>query len=94
MIGYSFIEPQYRGKGFGDLFHSARIEHALQYKKWKKLITDHRLGNEPSQKAIIKHGFVLLEKVMIDWPDGSRDFEYRYELDLQKLRLSREGANN
>jgi RimJ/RimL family protein N-acetyltransferase len=87
MIGYSFIEPLYRGKGFGDLFYSTRIEHALRYQRWKKLITDHRVGNEPSRRAIMKHGFVFLEEAMIDWPDGSRDLEYRYELDLERLRF-------
>jgi RimJ/RimL family protein N-acetyltransferase len=86
MIGYSFIDPEYRGKGFVDLLYGARLEHAIDHTAWKKLITDHRAGNESSRKAISKYGFVLTEKVLIDWPDGSRDYEYRYELDLEKLR--------
>jgi RimJ/RimL family protein N-acetyltransferase len=86
MIGYSFIEPVYRGKGLVDLIYRARLDHALGHTAWTHLVTDHRAGNEPSRKSILKYGFVPTEKVMIDWPDGSRDYEYRYSLDLDKLR--------
>jgi len=86
-LGYSFVEPRYRRKGLGVLFYSARIEHAITNENWKKLIANHRHGNEPSRRALLKHGFQFVEKAMIDWPDGSRDYAYRYELDLQKLRL-------
>ena len=73
MLGYSFIESAYRGKGWIDLFYKARLDHACRYKPWEILITDHRVGNEPSRKAILKHGFHFTEKVLIDWPDGSYD---------------------
>jgi RimJ/RimL family protein N-acetyltransferase len=86
VIGYSFIEPQYRGKGFANWFYRARLEHAVNHKPWKKIITDHRIGNEISKSAIIKHGFTFVEQEVIDWTDGTREYELRYELDLDKLR--------
>lgn len=86
LIGYSFIEPKYRGRGIANWFYRVRLEHALNHKKWKKIITDHRIGNESSEAAITKHGFTFVDKVMIDWPDGSRDYELRYELNLDQLR--------
>ncbi len=35
---------------------------------------------------MIKHGFKFIGTEEIDWPDGTRDTEYMYELDLENLR--------
>ncbi len=82
----TFLEPDYRGKGLVDLFYEARIKHAIAYKPWRKIITDHRIGNEASRRAMLKHGFVFTEKVMVDWPNGDQDYELRYKLVLENLR--------
>jgi RimJ/RimL family protein N-acetyltransferase len=89
MLGYTFIEPTYRGMGWADAFYRVRLDHAVKTLKWKKVITDHRIGNDASRKLILRHGFSNTGKVMIDWPDGSRDYELRYELNLEELRSSR-----
>jgi len=86
VMAMSFIEPSYRGQGHSNLFYKARIDFALQYKAWKKLVISHREGNEASRRAMIKHGFTLTGTEETDWPDGTRDREYNYVLDLEKLR--------
>ena len=86
VMAMDFIDPEYRGKGLTDLLYKARIDFAIQHKAWKKLSIGHREGNEPSRRAMIKHGFELVETKDINWPDGSRDIEYLYELNLSELR--------
>ena len=56
------------------------------YLVWDKLTIGHRKGNEPSRKGMTNHGFQFKETKEIDWPDDTRDIEYRYELDLRGLR--------
>jgi RimJ/RimL family protein N-acetyltransferase len=86
LIGYTFIEPEYRGNGYVNLFFKARLKHAITNLNWKRVVTDHREGNEVSQKAILQHGFVFTERALINWPDGSQGYELRYSLDLNTLR--------
>lgn len=86
IFGMSFIEPDYRGNGYSDLFYKARIDFAVAHQPWKKLCVSHRVGNEPSRAAIIKHGFQFIGTDERDWPDGKRDKEYNYQLDLETLR--------
>ena len=86
LIGYTFIEPEYRGNGYVNLFYEARLKHAISNLNWKTVVTDHREGNELSRKAILRHGFVLTERAVVDWPDGSQGYELRYQLDLNTLR--------
>ena len=45
MIGYNFIEAEYRGHKYSDLFFEVGLTHALECKEWKMYITDHRDGN-------------------------------------------------
>ncbi len=86
MIGYSFIEPEYRGQGLADLFYAARLEQAQHHLPWTRIVADHRDGNEASRRMLLKHGFNFTEKAMVDWPDGSKGYECRYELSLETLR--------
>ena len=81
-----FIEPEYRGKGYSSYFYKACIDFAKNYLVWDKLTIGHRKGNEPSRKGMTNHGFQFKETEEIDWPDDTRDIEYRYELDLKGLR--------
>ena len=81
-----FIEPEYRGKGYSSFFYKVCIDFAKNYLVWDKLAIGHRKGNEPSRKGMTNHGFQFTETKEIDWPDDTRDIEYRYELDLKGLR--------
>ena len=81
-----FIEPKYRNKGYSSFFYKACIDFAKSYLTWDKLAIGHREGNEPSKRSMIKHGFQFTETEEIDWPDDTRDIEYKYELELKGLR--------
>ncbi len=81
-----FIEPGYRGKGYSNFFYKACIDFAKSYLVWDKLTIAHRKGNEPSRKGMTNHGFQFKETEEIDWPDNTRDIQYKYELDLKRLR--------
>tara|TARA_B100000686_G_scaffold301634_1_gene337087 strand:+ start:1776 stop:2297 length:522 start_codon:yes stop_codon:yes gene_type:complete len=86
IIAMIFIEPEYRRKGYSNLFYKSCIDFAKNYLVWDKLTIGHRKGNEPSRKGMTKHGFQFKEEEEINWPDDTRDIEYRYELDLKGLR--------
>lgn len=82
----SYIKPAYRGHGYSKLFYKARIEWALQQDGLIRLEIGHRIGNDPSRHAMIAQGFQFTGTDEIDWPDGTRDTEYLYELDLASLK--------
>lgn len=86
VMAMDFIDPEYRGQGHTDLLYKARIDFALKHEPWDKLAISHRIGNEPSKRAMLKHGFKFKDTQEIDWPDGTRDIEYNYEIDLIALR--------
>lgn len=94
VMAMSFIEPAYRGQGHSSLFYEARIDFAKKFLPWKKLVIGHREGNEPSRRAMLKHGFTFKNTKEIDWPDGSRGVEYNYELDLEALRQENQNVSS
>ncbi len=82
----SYIKEEYRGRGHSSLFYKNRIQWALSHPHINSIKVSHRDGNTPSKAAIIKHGFQFRETKEIGWPDGTRDLEYIYELNLEHLR--------
>ena len=86
IMAMSFIEPEYRRRGYSSYLYKARIEFALGHEQWTKLHVSHREGNNASRAAMIKHGFGYVNSEEKDFPDGSRDQEHNYELDLVALR--------
>lgn len=86
LLAYTFLRPEYRGRGFSNLFYEARIAFAIQHLEWKKLAICHRDGNEPSRRAMFAHGFEFTRKNSKVWPDGAEADEYHYMIDLEKLR--------
>lgn len=81
----NYIKPKYCGQGLSKLFYDIRIQWALE-KALTTLQTDHRIGNDASKRAILARGFRYIGTEEMDWPDGSRDLEEKYELDLAGLR--------
>ena len=76
----SYIEPQYRGQGLSSLLYQARIDFALSYEPWTKLIISHRDDNIASKNAMIRHGFQHVRSEEIKWPDGTIAFDHQYEM--------------
>lgn len=86
VFAMSFIEPNYRGQGYADLYYTARIDFGVKYLPWRRLCVSHRANNEPSKRAILRHGFAFIGQKEKDWPDGERMDELLYEMDLEILR--------
>lgn len=86
VFAMSFIEPAYRGQGYSDFYYKTRIGFGIKHLPWTRLSVSHRADNEPSRRAILRHGFVFIGKREKDWPDGQRMEEFMYEMDLVKLR--------
>ena len=84
ILAMSFIDKDYRGKGYAKLFYDARIAWARQQGCFDKIRVSHRAGNEASRAANQAFGFKYIGKEMIDWTDGTKDFEYNYELKLRR----------
>ncbi|MGQ0527453.1 MAG: GNAT family N-acetyltransferase [Alphaproteobacteria bacterium] len=86
VMAMSYIDPAYRGKTLSALLYKARIDWAVAYPKFKKLTIGHRADNESSKRAMLAHGFKFTVRELIFWPDGKEEWDYKYELDLEKLR--------
>ncbi|MBK6896443.1 MAG: GNAT family N-acetyltransferase [Alphaproteobacteria bacterium] len=86
VFAMSFIAPEYRGRGYADLYYKARMDFGMKHLPWTRLSVSHRADNEPSKRAILRHGFTLIGQVEKDWPDGQRMEEFMYEMDLARLR--------
>jgi hypothetical protein len=56
------------------------------YLVWDKLTIGQRKGNKSSRRGMANHGFQFKKTEEINWPDDTRNIEYRYELDLKGLR--------
>lgn len=81
----SYIRTAHRGKGLSNMFYQARIDWALR-KNLKKLIVSHRKDNKPSKYAMKRFYFDYMYDAMTKWPDGTKEKQYFYQLDLQKWR--------
>lgn len=90
MLVASYIKPGFRGRNLSDPLYKARIDWAVDYLPWAKLIVSHRASNEPSRRANQRHGFVFTHKVSKKWPDGVTEDEWCYALDLNDLRRQRQ----
>jgi RimJ/RimL family protein N-acetyltransferase len=86
ILAMDYIDPLYRGRRLSKLLYQARIDWAKQYRPFKRLVISHREGNEASRRANQSFGFKFVGKEEIDWPDGTKALDYRYELDLAALR--------
>lgn len=83
-----FVDARYRGQGLSRLLYQARIDWAVKQQHFQRVIISHREGNEASRRANQVFGFVYTGKELIDWPDGTKDREHYYELDLNRMRHS------
>jgi RimJ/RimL family protein N-acetyltransferase len=82
----SYIKPAHQGKGLSSKLFQARLDWSRAYAPWKYLVVAHREGNKKSCRAIQKWGFRLTDKTILSWPDGTRQYEYSYTLNLEDLR--------
>lgn len=82
LLGMSWINPEWRGKGFSRSIYEARITWA-RGRGMTRIRVSHRHGNAPSQRAMISHGFKLAGRTSLEWPDGQVADEIHYVLCLK-----------
>jgi RimJ/RimL family protein N-acetyltransferase len=77
----SYIQPDYRGRGWATLFYRARIDWSRQ-QGFRKLVVSHRADNAPSKAANQRVGFTYTHSEQQTWPDGNQTDNVFYELVL------------
>lgn len=77
----TFIRAEHRGKGLSALFYQARIDWARQM-GCRAIVVSHRTGNDASEAANRRFGFLYMDAEETLWPDGERAEELRYVLEL------------
>jgi RimJ/RimL family protein N-acetyltransferase len=82
----SWIDAAYRKQGLSKLLYAARLEWAIAQPEVEKIIVSHRASNSSSRQANQKHGFAYTHTVPETWPDGTREDEVFYALDVPQLR--------
>ena len=86
VLAMDYVDPGYRGRRLSRLFYQVRIDWALGQKQITKLVISHRESNESSRRANQAFNFEYEGRETIRWPDGAEAEEWRYFLDLEKLR--------
>lgn len=79
MLGMTWLDPAYRGKGVSRMFHEHRIGWARR-NGFRRIAVGHRASNVPSGAAMRRAGFVRTGTRSHLWPDGMREDEVQYEL--------------
>lgn len=83
ILAMSFVLPEYRGQGASKLLYQARLDWIRAQPQFKRIVVSHRESNQPSRKAIERHGFMFLKRAERAWPDGTTEDELSYELRLR-----------
>lgn len=81
----SYIRQEHRGKGLSNLYYDARLDWA-EIKGLKRMIVSHRKDNKASKAAIKKFHFYYTHREMKKWPDGTKEEQFFYQLDLSERR--------
>ena len=80
VLASSFILPAHRGRGLTRLLFAARLQWISAHGGFNRVVVAHRQSNEPSRRAILRHGFVPFRRRTHDWPDGRTEDELYYAL--------------
>lgn len=78
----SWLKPEVRGIGLSTMMYESRIGWAKTHSSVKKIIVSHRQSNERSKRANQRFGFKRTTINERTWPDGIREREFHYELNL------------
>ena len=80
ILASSWIAPAHRGRGLTRLLYAVRLEWIRAHGGFNRVVVAHRQSNEPSRRAILRHGFVPFRRRTHDWPDGRTEDEQYYAL--------------
>jgi RimJ/RimL family protein N-acetyltransferase len=79
----SYLLPEYRGRGLSALFYKARIAWARERGNIDRITVGVRTSNEPSRRALLRHGFIETARFPRTWHDGATEEQIDYELSLR-----------
>jgi RimJ/RimL family protein N-acetyltransferase len=82
-LAMSYIRPAWRGQGYSALLCRARLDWARGLGV-RRILVSHRASNQPSRRAIERHGFVRTGTRAHRWPDGAVEDDVSYELVLDQ----------
>ena len=88
----SFLKPEYRRQGLSRMFYQARLDWAAKQPGVKNVLVSHRESNIASQRANQAFGFVMTGKEMMEWPDGMKENQVLYTLDISGYKNSRKNT--
>lgn len=81
MLGMSYIERAYRGRGLSAMLYEARLAWA-KANGYERACVSHRDGNEASRRANAAFGFKWVATEETTYGDGTKALDHRYELRL------------
>lgn len=84
----SFLRPEYRRQGLSRMFYEARLDWAAEQPGVKSVLVSHRESNRASERANQAFGFVMTGKEMMEWPDGVKENQVLYKLDINRYKNS------
>lgn len=84
ILGMSYIDPAYRGRGLSRMFYEARINWARAQDGIIRVIVSHRAGNDASRAANQAFGFVSTGQSTKIYGDGQEAINHEYELRWEK----------
>lgn len=80
-LAMSYLSQPYRGRGLSAMLYAPRLDWA-RAKGVRRVLASHRATNEPSRRAMLRHGFRHVGAAAHRWPDGTVEDDVRYVLDL------------
>lgn len=80
----SWIEPEWRGRGFSKLLFEARLDWADSHPEIERLLVGVRADNTASEASILRHGFHLLRRQPEKWHDGQDEDVLIFEKRLKR----------
>jgi RimJ/RimL family protein N-acetyltransferase len=78
----SYLLPEYRGRGLTRMFYETRIAWARARGNIDRLTVGVRASNEPSRRALLRHGFTEAARFERTWHDGVAEEQIDYVLSL------------
>ena len=78
----SYIVPAYRGRGLSGLLYTAALDWTRAHPRFKRVIVAMRASNTASRRACERQGFAVIQRMLRNWPDATREDEVVYELRL------------
>lgn len=80
----SWIEPEWRGKGYSKKLFEARLDWAGQRPEIERLLVGVREDNTASIASVLRNGFHLLRRQPEKWHDGQNADVLVFEKRLQR----------